>query len=145
MHFSLIFLLRICVNCIDEVVVLTRKLNCDLTCWYIQSVSQNRYFYLLLLVFLLWRHQNVSPVCYIFMFIFSGIFQMCMLYSLIWILYVYRLVLGLMFALFVWYLPVMRLPDGHFPMYFYILLFFSSAIHQVFTNFCYCIIAPCKK
>jgi len=43
--------------------------------------------------------------------------------------------LGLLFALFVWYLPIMRLSDGHFPEYFYILLFFSSAVHQVFAKF----------
>jgi len=43
-----------------------------------------------------------------------------------------RLVLGLLFALFVWYLPTMRLPEGHFATYFYVLLFLSSAVHQVF-------------
>jgi len=49
-----------------------------------------------------------------------------------------RLVLGLMFALFVWSLPVMKTPGGHFPVYFYVLLFFSSALHQVVTKLCCC-------
>ena len=56
-----------------------------------------------------------------------------------------RLVLGLLFALFLWYQSAMRLPDGHFPTYFYVLLFLCSAVHQVndvaeflYSNICYC-------
>ena len=61
-----------------------------------------------------------------------------------------RLVLGLLFALFVWYLPTMRLRDGQFPAHFYILLFLSSALHQVSARLYHSthtlvIVADCKK
>jgi len=53
-----------------------------------------------------------------------------------------RLVLGLLYILFVWYLPAMRLADGNFPAYFYILLTVTAAVHQVSVIF-YTLSAKC--
>lgn len=42
----------------------------------------------------------------------------------------FRLVLGLGFAVFVWWAPMTKISDGTYPLYFYAVLLLSSALHQ---------------
>lgn len=52
-----------------------------------------------------------------------------------------RLIIGLEYALLVWWTPSVK-QDGGFPVYYYGIVLLSYAVHQVW-NFCYSLNYPC--